>query len=181
MKRIIIILSILFFEISFTYSQNVYISVPINYENSKTFAVINNNDTIISFSRNGKDKLITTGSYNRILKKRKVLVSNQGDTIAVYKKKNIIFPQQNIVVNEKKIKNGWNYYLSENKILAINYDYIRSEKRYKINVAANNLDDLTLSIIQVSLGKFDKRVVMDYDSVDDYFIPIIVALTISII
>ncbi len=159
------------------FSQSDTLSAIISSEYNKTgkISLINNtNDTIISFVRNGRINSIQAKGNNYLLKKRKVLFNSKGDTIAYYKRRNILFPLQNIAVKEMKNKNGWTYYLDNHKILEIDYTYIKKNKDYCITALFENLDEITTNLLQLSIGRFDKRVVMDYDDDDDDFSTLII-------
>lgn len=181
MKYLILSMFILFFSNVSSQEQQFTSIIPKKYSAAEKFSLLNNaNDTIISFTRNGRINSIEQDENNYILKKRKILFDSNSDTVAIYKGKKILFPSQNIVVNEKKNRNGWEYYLDKNKILEINYKYNKIDKNYHITASCKNLDELTANLMQLSLGRFDKRVVMEYDDDDDISTALIIALVIAL-
>jgi len=180
MKNINMAVFIFFLNIPLVYSQQFSTKVPTDYDKAKMLSVINqNNDTVFSILRNGKEKIIKTSDYQRVLIKRKVLMDIQGDTVAIYKNKKIIFPSHGIIIKEETLKNSWKYYLANELILEIKYSNVEKEEEYQIDIITDRVNDIIFSLMQISLGKFDKRVVMDYhNDIDDYFIPIIIAIII---
>ncbi|MEA2106976.1 MAG: hypothetical protein U9P82_09730 [Bacteroidota bacterium] len=181
MKKLIVVFFILFCNIIFLQAQNFTATISREYNKAEHFSLINNtNDTIISFDRNGHINSIQASDNNYLLKKRKVLFDSKGDTIAYYKRRNILFPLQNIIVTERRNKNGWIYYLDNHKILEIDYTYNKEKKNYYITALSENLDEITINLLQLSLGRFDKRVVMDYDDDDDFSTAIIIAIIVAL-
>ncbi|KAF5082834.1 hypothetical protein DSECCO2_94310 [anaerobic digester metagenome] len=181
MKYFIFPIFILFFSNVFSQEQQFTSVIPRKYSAAEKFSLLNNaNDTIISFTRNGRINSIKKNENNYILKKRKILFDSNSDTVAIYKGKKIFFPSQNIVVTEKKSRNGWAYYLDNNKILEINYRYNKNEENYHITANSKKLDELTANLLQLSLGRFDKRVVMEYDDNDDISTMLIIALVVAL-
>ena len=181
MKSLFVVFFILFCNSIFSQTQNFTATIPGEYNKIGKFSLMNNtNDTIISFDRNGRINSIQANGNNYLLKKRKVLFNSEGDTIAYYKRKKILFPLQDIVVTERENKSGWTYYLNNNKILEINYSYNKEEKNYYITTLSENLDEITINLLQLNLGRFDKRVVMDYGNDDDFSIAIIIAIIVAL-
>jgi len=181
MKYFILSIFILFFSNVFSQEQQFTSVIPRKYSAAEKFSLLNNaKDTIISFTRNGRINSIKKNENNYILKKRKMLFDSNSDTIAFYEGKKIFFPSQNIAVTEKKNRNGWEYYLDSNKILEINYRYNKNEENYHITANCKKLDELTANLMQLSLGRFDKRVVMEYDDDDDISTALIIALVVAL-
>lgn len=181
MKYFILSIFLLFFSNVFSQEQQFTSIIPKKYSAAEKFSLLNNaNDTIISFTRNGRINTIEQNENNYILKKRKILFDSNSDTVAIYKGKKILFPSQDIAVTEKKNRNGWEYYLDNNKILEINYKYNKNEENYHITANCKKLDKLTLNLMQLSLGRFDKRVVMEYDDDDDISTAVIIALVVAL-
>jgi len=179
MKNILILLFVFTFSGLFGQQQTYTSVIPRDYKEAGTFALISNKmDTIITFCRKGKINTIETDENNYLLKKRKILINSARDTIAFYKGKKILFPSKNKVVKERKNKDGWAYYLDNQKILDVTYQYNKNKRTYQITAKFDEFDELVTTILQLSLGRFDKRVVMDYDD-SDFSTEVIIAIIVS--
>ncbi len=176
MRYITSIIFVMSFYNVFAQTQNFVTSIPKCYDCAKEFYIVNNQkDTLIAFQKNGIISYIPNDAQNYTLaKRRKLLLSPNGDTIAVYKRKKIILPKQNIVVAEKKQKHGWQYFQGDKKILEINYNFNKAEKRYYITSTTAQVDENTINLMQMALGKFQNRVVMDYDNTNAQLIGLVV-------
>lgn len=177
------ILIITFAVLSSTaYSQNNQLKTVIskNYYNAENFSLINSNkDTIMLFEKNGTKNFLVDNKSVLILKKRKNLIDNNGNVIAKYKRKKIYFPLNKIVVEEKKTENGWEYYQENNKILEVKYYLHKND--YYISTNSKKLDEITLNLIRLSMGRFEKSVIMDYDANSDFSTYLIIAILIALI
>lgn len=80
--------------------------------------------------------------------------------IAYGKRKQIIFPQQNITVKEVKSKKIWSYFQDGQKILEVDYTYNKDTRMYKIAAKAAKNSEIAQSTLQICLGRFDKYVCM---------------------
>lgn len=179
--RFVIIISFIFLS-SNVFSQTYNFSTIISrkFEKAEKIALMNENDTILLFKRCGNTNLIQSNGENFLLKKRKVLFDSNNDTIAFYKRKYIILPKKNIIVNEKKSKNGWEYFIDNKKVLSIRYKFNKNDNNYIINIESNDLNQTILNIMQISLGRFDKRVVMDYNNDDNFSTALIIAIIVAL-
>lgn len=177
MKHLTFVIFAFFFSNLFSQGQQFTSVIPKKHSAAEKFSLLNStNDTIITFAREDNIRNIKINENNYILKKSKILFNSNEDTVAFYKGKRIFFPSQNIVVSEKKKKNGWDYYLDNDKILEINYTYDKKEKNYHITASTEELNELTAGILQLGLGRFDKRVSMEYDNDDSDFTTMLITI-----
>jgi hypothetical protein len=164
----------------FSQSYNFSTIISRKFDKAAKIALMNKKDTVILFNRSGSINSIKSTGDNYLLKKRKVLFGSNNDTIAFYKRHNIIFPKENIIVNEKKRKDGWEYYIKSKKVVSIKYKFDKTDNNYKVDVITNELNQISLNLIQICLGRFDKHVVMDYDDDDDFSTAIIIATIVAL-
>jgi hypothetical protein len=164
----------------FSQSYNFSTIISRKFDKAAKIALMNKKDTVILFNRSGSINSIKSTGNNYLLKKRKVLFGSNNDTIAFYKRHNIIFPKENIIVNEKKRKDGWEYYIKSKKVVSIKYKFDKTDNNYKVDVVTNELNQISLNLIQICLGRFDKHVVMDYDDDDDFSTAIIIATIVAL-
>lgn len=154
--------------------------IPMDYMQAKEFSLLNaDRDTLFTFTREGRSfKIVGNNRSNYLFDKRKLLIE-KNETIAIYRKKKIVFPSSGLSIIEKKTKKGWTYLEGKNDILEINYEFNKTTKNYEINVLAKELNEVTAQLIAIGLGKFEKRVVMNYDDHDTwpYIIGILTGLS----
>lgn len=163
MRTLLICFLMVSFTNLFSQEENYHAKIPRYYEMAGNIALLNSkNDTVMHFKRKGRDKFITYNGANYVLKKRKILIDSNNDTIAFVKRKTINFPSQNQVITERKHKHGWSYYADNQKILEINYKFNREDYHYYITMSAEKFDTRVASLIKICLGRFDKRVNDDY-------------------
>ena len=133
------------------------------YKLSSDFKVKDNAGNVVqTFHREGKVNHI---SDNYVLIGRKYLL-HQNDTMAFYKKKKIYFPLGNTVVEEEATKNGWDYFIKGNKVLQVICAEDKTAKLHKVSIVLYDTNETTMNIMRISLGKMDKRVIMDYEDDD---------------
>ena len=178
MKLWFSLLLLFYFNASFSQKEEFSANISYYFDMAGNFSVIDNKkDTVFSFAGAKRDFYIKNKDKSFVLKKRKILLNQDGDTVAYYKRKKIVFPQYNIKVKEIKGKNGWSYYLNNKKILEVNYTYEKDKKNYHIVAKVFDYDTVSLSALQICLGRFDKRVKMDYGN--DDLLPLIIANIVS--
>ena len=151
------------------FAQNIVLKADVSsiYRLSGNFNVTNQSGEIVfTFNRKKKLTQINGKKDTYLLLKRKYLV-HENDTVAFYRNNKIYFPEENIVVKEKTTKTGWTYFINDKKTVQISYTEDKTKRLYSIKATLLNADKNTLNLLRISLGKFDKRVIMDYEN-DDY-------------
>ncbi|MFD2891357.1 hypothetical protein ACFS5J_04945 [Flavobacterium chuncheonense] len=180
LKTLVVLALIAMFKVS-AQEKQLFAKIPVKYSNAKEFVLFNNEkDSIISFNRNHSEKEIKQGTSNYKLVNRKTLVDESGETVAFFKNKKIYFPSKDISITEKKTKNGWAYFSNEEKILEINYTFNKEAKEYDITLKIDESNEVTENLIMLSMGKFDKRVIMDYENDDDISTMMIIAIIVAL-
>lgn len=161
--RVVLALSFLISQtVAFSQATSWTSTIPKTYDEAATFYIVGNKgDTVMGFERDGKVMTIKNKESVSYLYNRKVLVENS-DTVAIFKKKTIYFPKSNITLIEKKNKSGWEYYNDSSKVLSVSYKYNKQSNNYYIYIESDNIGETEKYLLQTCLGKFDKRVVMDY-------------------
>ena len=167
MKKALLLLLILVAQFSFAQEKVFTVSIPQLYEKATEIAVVNQKqDTILKFHRTGKKNVILSENQESILKNRRKLFNQNNELIATYKNHKIRFENGREVLEEKK-KNAWVYSENGKEILEVSYRLAKKEKTYHLKINTSDLNKTTLSVLKFSLGKFEKRVIMDYDGDSD--------------
>jgi len=134
-----------------------------DFKKAKKFNVIDslNNEKII-FKRVKKNKLIIHGADTLILNKRKILLKDNEVLMTVINNKKIELSNGKII-SVKKNKNGWTYVLGNKQILEISYVYNKNEGNYLLHARSNESSDVVFNLMQLNLGRIDRKLEMDND------------------
>lgn len=157
--------------------------MPYQFKRARKLALLDaSGDTLMTFYRHEHDKTIDYAGTNNVLINDKTLCTSDGDTLAFAKRKKIFLPSIKSCVIEKKKKNGWDYFLNEQKIMSLNYTFIDADDDYHIDITAPELNQNVLSLMQLAFGRFDSRVVMDYGHHErDIVLPIVIMSMVEVL
>ena len=164
------LLFFVFIGLSLQLSAQEYVlhtTISSKYREANWFSVYDGNGDFISeFVRTKGQRKFYIDSTVFTLKHRKTLIAN-GDTLAVYKRGKINVSGFSEKIQEIEVNNGWDYVLNGERILSVVYEVDRSNDTYAIQLNSSEWNAAVEAATYISLGRFDKNVVMSYEIFTD--------------